>query len=232
MQRGKIFWWKRFKNLCVFWGIKWNFKRENPILFLWENRELKKQKNKNKNKNKKKNLPTYIYLFHKLPLWASTNSNKCQMPNISWDSRTRQAGTVMGDFWWGKSFDKSIHTTDLTCFSTPNITHLMSSQLPAHIIKLSMIEFYCGKFKLTILSQNLKSYLINHWSITRLVCTHLKASFKLDRNMAMKIWIMKFVKKVFKNLTYCLQLTSTWRGLRYRESNLEHLSHGSGIMIL
>ena len=49
-----------------------------------------------------------------------------------------------------------------------------------------------GKLKLQIFSENCKGYLKNHWSNTRLVCTHLNAFFMLNPYMVRKIWINIF----------------------------------------
>ena len=51
------------------------------------------------------------------------------------------------------------------------------------------------RWKLAKFSQNLK----NHWTNTRLVCTHLNAFFMLNPNMAMTIWILKFFDKFGQN---------------------------------
>ena len=44
----------------------------------------------------------------------------------------------------------------------------------------------------------LKDYLKNHWTNTRLVCTHFNAFFMSNSNMTMKIWISIFFEKVAK----------------------------------
>ena len=65
----------------------------------------------------------------------------------------------------------------------------------------------------------------NHWTNTRLVCTHLNAFFKLIPKMAMKIWMIKIkwiltiCEKNLENLV-CLQTTPTWRGLKSVDENL------------
>ena len=63
---------------------------------------------------------------------------------------------------------------------------------------------------LTMFLKTSWGYLKNHWTNTRLVCTHYNAIFMRDPNVGMKIWILTFLK----NLTCFLQLTSMLRRLK------------------
>ena len=52
---------------------------------------------------------------------------------------------------------------------------------------------------MTIFYQNHWSNIKNYWTNIRLVCTHLNAFFNLNPNMAIKIWILNFVRKSWKH---------------------------------
>ena len=69
---------------------------------------------------------------------------------------------------------------------------------------------------LPFFSQNHTSgYLKNHWTNTRLVCTHLNPFFMLNPNMTIKIWILKFFEKSLKISICRLHSTFAWRGLEF-----------------
>ena len=63
----------------------------------------------------------------------------------------------------------------------------------------SALNTYMMRVK-RLFSQNDRSYVLHHWTNTRLVCTHLNAFFIPNPNMAMKIWISIFFWKSWKIL--------------------------------
>ena len=84
-------------------------------------------------------------------------------------------------------------------------------------------------WKIEISSQNSRCYyLMNHWTDTKLVCTHLNTFvnvFKLNPNIATNIWILNVFKKFFffkfwkekkKNRRlHIAHLKSTWKVVKF-----------------